>query len=321
MALKDINTTPTSGMKSEAEKGLKWRKEFGRGGTEVGVARARDIINGNLSISTIKRMFSFFSRHEVDKKAEGFRPGEEGYPSAGRIAWALWGGDSGFSWSKRKVKEIEREEEEKNTFDMKDNKEIRVYSTDCEVRMDESSDVINVSGYASLFEHESRDLGFYETISRGAFDGRLDDNVILTYNHDMNAILDRNQGGTLKLSVDERGLRYDGTLPNTSTGRDVAELMRRGLLYESSFAFTVEEDEWSEEDDVYKRNITKIGRLFDVSIVGVGAYANTDVALRALNEIKQDEVVEEQKECDNKGEESLRVINYLQNELNLKKRI
>jgi HK97 family phage major capsid protein len=99
---KEINTRPTDGMVSEAEKGLEWRKEYGRGGTEVGVARARDIKNRKeLSFDTVKRMYSFFSRHEVDKKAEGFSPGEKGYPSAGRIAWALWGGDAGFSWSRK----------------------------------------------------------------------------------------------------------------------------------------------------------------------------------------------------------------------------
>lgn len=99
---KEINTRPTDGMVSEAEKGLEWRKEYGRGGTEVGVARARDIKNRKeLSFDTVKRMYSFFSRHEVDKKAEGFRPGEDGYPSAGRIAWALWGGDAGFAFSRK----------------------------------------------------------------------------------------------------------------------------------------------------------------------------------------------------------------------------
>ena len=95
---------PTAGMKDEAERGLEWRREFGRGGTEVGIARARDIVNDReLSADTVKRMYSFFSRHEVDKQAEGFRPGEDGYPSNGRIAWALWGGDAGYSWSKEKV--------------------------------------------------------------------------------------------------------------------------------------------------------------------------------------------------------------------------
>ena len=81
--------TPTSAMRDEAQQGLDWRQEFGRGGTAVGVARARDIINGDLSFDTVKRMSSYFARHLVDKDAEGFRAGEEGFPSAGRVAWAL----------------------------------------------------------------------------------------------------------------------------------------------------------------------------------------------------------------------------------------
>ncbi len=99
---------PNDGMVTEARRGLEWRREFGRGGTEVGIARARDIVNGrNLSEDTVKRMYSFFARHEVDKQAEGFRPGEDGYPSNGRIAWALWGGDSGFSWSKKIAEKLD----------------------------------------------------------------------------------------------------------------------------------------------------------------------------------------------------------------------
>ncbi len=96
------NYKPSSGMVSEARRGLEWRDEFNRGGTAIGIARARDIVNGkNLPLETVKRMYSFFSRHEVDKRAQGFSPGEEGYPSNGRIAWALWGGDAGYSWSRR----------------------------------------------------------------------------------------------------------------------------------------------------------------------------------------------------------------------------
>jgi hypothetical protein len=102
---------PRLGMKEDAQRGLDWRREFGRGGTEVGIARARDIVNGkNLSDSTVKRMYSFFSRHEVDKKGKGFNQGEEGYPSNGRIAWALWGGDAGFSWSKRLVEQMKNDD-------------------------------------------------------------------------------------------------------------------------------------------------------------------------------------------------------------------
>ena len=104
----DVNLKPTEGMRAEARRGLDWRKEYGRGGTAVGVARARDIVNGReLSASTVRRMYSFFSRHEVDKQGKGFDKGEEGWPSAGRIAWALWGGDPGFSWSRKVVKRLD----------------------------------------------------------------------------------------------------------------------------------------------------------------------------------------------------------------------
>lgn len=97
-------------MKDEAQRGLDWRSEFGRGGTEIGIARARDIVNGvNLSDDTIGRMVSFFARHEVDKEAEGFRVGEEGYPSNGRIAWALWGGDAGKTWSEKEFEMIKED--------------------------------------------------------------------------------------------------------------------------------------------------------------------------------------------------------------------
>jgi lambda family phage portal protein len=106
---------PTAGMIEEAKRGLEWRREHNRGGTAVGVARARDISNGdNLSDDTVKRMHSYFSRHEVDKKGKGFSPGEDGFPSAGRIAWALWGGDAGQTWAAAKVKRMAAKEAASN---------------------------------------------------------------------------------------------------------------------------------------------------------------------------------------------------------------
>ena len=117
----DVDTKPTDGMAEEARKGLEWRKEFKRGGTAVGVARANQLIRKErLSPSTVRRMYSFFSRHEVDKQAEGFSSGEDGYPSAGRIAWALWGGDPGFSWSTRKRNELDRERDKTDDFDFEE---------------------------------------------------------------------------------------------------------------------------------------------------------------------------------------------------------
>ena len=91
---------PTGAMAEEAARGLAWRQEYGRGGTAVGVARARDISNRRtLPLETVNRMVSYFARHEIDKEGQGWSPGEDGYPSAGRIAWALWGGDAGRSWA------------------------------------------------------------------------------------------------------------------------------------------------------------------------------------------------------------------------------
>ena len=92
---------------AQGERGLAWREEFRRGSGSVGVARARDIRNrARLSADTVRRMSSFFARHEVDKEAEGFRRGEDGFPSAGRIAWALWGGDPGMAWANDRLSQI-----------------------------------------------------------------------------------------------------------------------------------------------------------------------------------------------------------------------
>lgn len=93
---------PPQGVRSAAARGLALRDEFNRGGTMVGVARARDLSNGKaVSLSTVRRMVSYFARHEVDKQGQGWSPGEEGYPSAGKIAWLLWGGDPGRSWANK----------------------------------------------------------------------------------------------------------------------------------------------------------------------------------------------------------------------------
>ena len=116
----EIDTKATESMAEEAQRGLDWREEYGRGGTEVGVARARDISNRReLSVDTVRRMYSYFARHEVDKQGEGFSPGEEGYPSAGRIAWALWGGDVGQRWANAIVKRLDSLDEDERMDDVR----------------------------------------------------------------------------------------------------------------------------------------------------------------------------------------------------------
>jgi hypothetical protein len=110
---------PTEGMAAAARRALKWKAEGKPGGTLVGLARANQLKDREpLSASVVLRMFSFFSRHEVDKQATGFNSGEEGFPSKGRVAWDLWGGDGGFSWSKEKRDQIMRDREDSKELNL-----------------------------------------------------------------------------------------------------------------------------------------------------------------------------------------------------------
>lgn len=93
--------TPSEALARNAARGLELRRKFGRGGTEIGVARARDLKNRHhLSPTTIKKMYAYFARHDVDKRSKDW--GNEDNPSAGYIAWLLWGGDEGRAWAEQK---------------------------------------------------------------------------------------------------------------------------------------------------------------------------------------------------------------------------
>ncbi len=103
----EIDLMPTKGMREEAQRYREFKKEGKKGGTEVAARRATQILSGNeLSADVVIQMAAWFARHEVDKKAEGFRPGEEGYPSPGKVANLAWGGSAGESFSKAKSARI-----------------------------------------------------------------------------------------------------------------------------------------------------------------------------------------------------------------------
>lgn len=127
-----LSMVPTQEMADVAARALEWREEYGRGGTEVGVARARDIKNRReLSQDTVNRMISFFARHEVDKEAEGFFEGQDGFPSAGRIAWDLWSGDRGKAWA-----EARREDDSENYYDPEEEEEMNSVDENFVARLD-----------------------------------------------------------------------------------------------------------------------------------------------------------------------------------------
>ena len=101
------DTKPPQAVADNAKKGLALRQKHNRGGTDVGVARARDLKNQrNLSERTIKKMTAYFARHEIDKEADHF--GDDDKPSAGYIAWLLWGGDEGREWAQKVKKSFKK---------------------------------------------------------------------------------------------------------------------------------------------------------------------------------------------------------------------
>jgi len=118
-------------------------------------------------------------------------------------------------------------------------------------------------------------------VNRGAFDGADMSDVVMKYNHDDQAmVLARTRNKTLQLTVDNHGLKINAELANTSAGRDVYELIKRGDLDKMSFAFTVAEETITENvaDKTISREIVKFDKLFDVAVVDFPAYDDTEIS-------------------------------------------
>ncbi|MGL5344884.1 MAG: HK97 family phage prohead protease [Plesiomonas sp.] len=175
---------------------------------------------------------------------------------------------------------------------MSDNVEVRSFP--CEIRAEgDESTGIKIVGNAAVFNKRSANLGgFVEVIAPGAFDDVLNDDVRGLFNHERNFVLGRSKSGTLKLSIDDTGLRYEITPPDTQTVRDlVIEPMKRGDISESSFAFRIAPngDRWDEDEQgVYVRTVLKVSRLYDVGPVTYPAYPDaTAEATRSLQQWKE----------------------------------
>ena len=157
--------------------------------------------------------------------------------------------------------------------------EVRVNTTDIELRAE--GDGMTFTGYASVFNSPSEDLGgFIEYVAPGAFKRSLQsrNEVKLLWNHDSGEPLASLRGGTMQLVEDERGLKVTATLPQTTRGRDVAELLRTNVISEMSFGFNVIKDTWSRDGQT--RTLESV-RLFEVSVVSFGAYKATTATVRS----------------------------------------
>ena len=149
-----------------------------------------------------------------------------------------------------------------------------------------------VEGYALKFDSPSENLGgFIERIDRRALDNVDLSDVRAFVAHDETKLLGRTKSGTLQLNIDDVGLHFRCVLPDTTVGRDTLELVKRGDLNQCSFGFTVRKDAWSKADGINQRSIKEVGKLLEISLVSIPAYADTDVtvAKRSLEQAEHEQ--------------------------------
>jgi len=187
------------------------------------------------------------------------------------------------------VNELIQKQSERTMEQPNETKRERRYLTmNVEARDGEEGDGKTVEGYAAVFDTDA-DLGpFTERIERGAFDAALADpqlDVAALFNHDQNQILARNRGGegNLELWTDEKGLKYRFKLGDQSYAQDLGINLREGLVNQSSFAFSIKEDDWTQRDGRDLRTIKAVN-LHDISPVVFPAYQEATASIRSQQE-------------------------------------
>ena len=270
------NDYPQSAVRA-AKKALKYKEENGSScGTRVGWFRANQIANKEgLDLSEIKRTFSFLSRAEVYN--QGRFTDEDGSEICGSIMYAAWGGETMKGWAERKINELK--EENSMSIDMEKR------SINFELRAKPESRTI--FGTATVF-NSAYDMGWYEEqMDTDALANADMKDVVALFNHDQNMVLARTSSGTLKLNVTGNAMEYEFEAPNTTLGNDLLEMVRRGDVYQSSFAFTVDKEKWEENTgNKPKRIIRSIKKVYDVSPVTYPANPDTMVAKRSYEATK-----------------------------------
>lgn len=288
-----------------AQRGLELRAEGygGDGLVDRTIREARLMADGQVSEDKVIRANAWAARHAIDLEAgQNTDPDADGWPGNGAVAHYLWGidptdPDPARSWFERQAEAItsagdtmsesetprarilEAEEREINGRQ----REVRVIGTGITVE-ERSADApdgepIRFHGYAAVFNSPSERLWdrangeFTETIAPGAFKRTLgrDNDVRMYINHNSDQVLASTRSGTLNLAEDEHGLLVDAELPDTTYARDLANLMRSGVVDSMSFGFTVIDDTWQGD----QRELREVA-LHEVSVVtGHPAYPET----------------------------------------------
>ncbi|KXY80128.1 HK97 family phage prohead protease [Bacillus cereus group sp. MYBK12-2] len=144
-----------------------------------------------------------------------------------------------------------------------------------------------ITGYAAVFNSKTTIGGWFdEVIEPGAFARSLSENgdIRALFNHNWDNVLGRTKSGTLRLEEDEKGLKFEIELPNTSVGRDLAESMSRGDINQCSFGFWITEENWDYSVEPALRTIKEV-ELYEISVVSIPAYDDTEVSLVRSKEI------------------------------------
>jgi uncharacterized protein len=306
---RQVNLTPPAYMRAAARRGLELNRQgFGGDGlTDKTKQEARDMADGRVSEDKWRRIAPWISRHLVDLDApQNNNPNDPGYPGAGLVAHLLWGSGPSkraaqrtLDYAQGVIDRLDAEEQQSRWSSVnvklnkqeKENKVSKVErrvktDIDFELRIDNAeADGMRFTGYAAVFNSDSEPLPFIERIMPGAFKRSLKarNEVKLFKNHNMDEVLASTRSKTLKLTEDSTGLLAEATLPDTTAGRDLAVLMKRGDVHAMSFGFSVpaKGDRWS--DDGMTRELHQI-RLHEVSIVtGFPAYEATTASVRSLD--------------------------------------
>jgi HK97 family phage prohead protease len=311
--LRAINQDAPAYMRAAARRGLAYYADGlgGDGLVEKTIRDARLMADGQVSDDKWIAIAAWIARHLVDLDSPDADPSSENYPSAGVVAHLLWGSGPTkrqaqrvLDYAQGVVERIRAEERTSNdlqnekwrTIALNLNKgerqqmtttvERRVNTVEFDVRAAEaSSDGMSFTGYAAVFNSPSEPLPFTEVIKEGAFKRSLKsrNEIKLFMNHNTDVVLGSTRAGTLQLTEDSRGLLAQAQLPDTTAGRDLSVLMKRGDVSSMSFGFSVppKGDSWS--SDGATRELHQV-RLHEVSIVtGFPAYEATTASVRSLN--------------------------------------
>ncbi len=316
-----INEGAPAYMRAAARRGLEYYADglAGDGIVESTVREAREMADGTISDDKWVRIAAWIARHLVDLDSPDADPSSENYPSPGVVAHLLWGSgpskraaERTLAFAESVVARIREEERGTMTDEVMDESRAKwlkvaytikaklegtvegrsiggreVRTNHVELRAE--GDGRTFTGYAAVFGQPSLPLPFTEIVKPGAFKRSLQSRsrMMLLWNHDTSNPLASTRNGSLHMVEDSVGLKVTATLPNTTLGNDIAELVRSGVIDAMSFGFAVKKDSWSQDGGTrYLEDVD----LFEASIVSTPAYEQTSgtIAVRSVDGISAD---------------------------------